>query len=192
MAFSSQQPKESLELFADLSMPQQQQQQQEATDNAADSGAGSKLPAAAPVGEVEAAAETATTNAAGSDGAADGAGQTSGVLPLKDICSIQECWGVLCMDLCNGEAVMHEEGGCRLQLGPGESPCSVTDVVHWYIASGLMLCCGNRLRWDVCNKCENSHAFACWYFRPVLLDYNGESEVHHACTRALTGATIFN
>lgn len=112
MAVSSQQPPENLDLFADLATPQQQEQQEDVPGTAFSRFANTRNSLAAVAESAEAAdpAETA---------AAEVGVPSAAVLPLQDVCSVQECWGVLAVDLCTGEAVIHEEGGCRLHMGPG-------------------------------------------------------------------------
>jgi hypothetical protein len=100
IAFSSN-PNRDIDLFADLAMPQPQPAA--ATSAASTDGA-----------DVPLVAETAVT----ADGqAADGF--AAGLLPMLDVCGQEQTWGMLGMDLCCGEAVIAEAGGCRLHQAPG-------------------------------------------------------------------------
>jgi hypothetical protein len=107
IAFSSE-PNRDIDLFADLATPQTQLAAAAASAPAADQ---------APP-ESEGIAGVAAVTAAAADAAA-ASGFAAGLLPLLDVCSQEQTWGLLGMDLCCGEAVIAEAGGCRLHQGPG-------------------------------------------------------------------------
>lgn len=115
MAFSSQQHGD-LELFADLATPQPQ-----------------LAPLAAAAADLAAAADGDNITPEGTAASAAAAsGPTAGVLPLLDVCGQQQTWGLLGLDLCCGEAVICEAGGCWLHQGPGG--LGKNCLLQWLIA----------------------------------------------------------
>lgn len=100
MAFSSQ--KHDLDFFSDLAAPQPQQQQM------------LQPPAAGQESSLANGAAATTEETAAAP-----------LLPLLDVCGQKQTWGLFAVDLCTGEAVVQEEGGCRLHLAAGEQHCSV-------------------------------------------------------------------
>jgi hypothetical protein len=91
-----------LELFCDLAMPQSLQQ-----------------PVSVDAGE---------GCGGGGPQTADMVPQATGILSLEDVCAQQECWGLLGLDLCSGEAELWESGSCQLSLSPGEADWVNTQV----------------------------------------------------------------
>jgi hypothetical protein len=113
-AFSSQQHSD-LDLFADLATPQPQLAPPPATSPTPAAAAAAADTDALP----EAADVAGAAGAAGAAAAAAASGFAAGVLPLLDVCGQGQMWGLLGIDLCCGEAVICEAGGCRLHQGPG-------------------------------------------------------------------------
>jgi hypothetical protein len=95
MAFSSSQHCGDIDLFADLATPQPQ------------------IAATPAAGDSASATGAAAASAAAADGFA------AGVLPLLEVCGQEQTCGLLGVDLCCGEAVIAEAGGCRLHQAPG-------------------------------------------------------------------------
>jgi hypothetical protein len=98
IAFSSDSNRD-VDLFADLAMPQPHITT--ASASAAD----------------QALSEGAAVPDEADGKAADGF--AAGLLPMLDVCGQEQTWGLLGMDLCCGEAVIIEAGGCRLHQAPG-------------------------------------------------------------------------
>lgn len=42
-------------------------------------------------------------------------------LTLQEVCSLPDCWGLLGLDLLTGEAVLYEDGSCKLHVAPGRT-----------------------------------------------------------------------
>eukprot|EP00879_Flechtneria_rotunda_P033056 GHRR01036579.1.p1 GENE.GHRR01036579.1~~GHRR01036579.1.p1 ORF type:complete len:671 (+),score=295.85 GHRR01036579.1:383-2395(+) len=126
-----------LDMFVDLAAPQHSQESTQAASGAAGDPSTRNSGETSVVGlEEPTAASTAESSTAASADTAGSANdhcqQTSNgyapvplALPLLDVCRQAECWGLLGVDLCSGEAVFYEADGCKLQLAPGAK------VVAW-------------------------------------------------------------